>query len=381
MVQFVFMNTQLRNISIFTIVVLGLIISLNKSTSIFKTSQPISPSLLQTPTPTPVPSLIGWMSYWDEQASYTRLKEIMGQLSIFSPMLYRIGIAGELIPYTITTRNQVLALARAKKIPILPTIGDDSRAALIQELLYDQDAQQSFAENLILEAKNQSYVGWALDIEVVTENDTEAFSTFVERLATKLHAEKLLLHVIVYAKEANETYKPALAHDYFRLGKAADRIILMTYGYNNELTDSGGQTPVHWLRDVLRYAVSSVPKEKLTVGLSTHGYLWTGDQVEGLTYNQASRLISEKDLMPVYNEKEGAMRASFTQKNEDAILFYETADTIVKKISLVQSEYDIHSFALWRTGAEDSTAWNLLAPTPVLQVSTASASATETQAE
>ncbi|HCS78231.1 TPA: hypothetical protein DIV55_00640 [Patescibacteria group bacterium] len=313
----------------------------------------------------PPPQFIGWMSYWDEKHGYERLRTTIDYFSVIAPMLYFVNPDGRLAAYTISTGNQAVILAREHNVPVMSTIGDDGDAAGLQILLYNQEAQNDFIKQLIGTAMSQRFAGWAYDFELLTPKDEDAFSSFVENSVTRLHDAGLTLDVIVFARTRTDGYPPSLAHDYERIGRVADRVILMTYGYNNELTEAGGQTPPDWLREVLQYAIRYIPKEKLVVGLSTHGYLWN-EQVTGLTYPQVKALVDQENLVPVYDDESGAMRAKFVDDNTENTLYFESAATIYRKVQLVQREFDMHTFALWRTGAEDSEFWQLIEPSPSL---------------
>ena len=311
----------------------------------------------------PPPQFIGWMAYWDEKRGYERLGSTIDHFSVFAPMLYFVSPEGRLATYTISTGSQAVALAREHNVPVMSTIGDDGDAKGLQKLLYTEEIGDEFINQLIEVAAKEHLTGWAFDFEVLTSADETAFSEFVDVTAERLHQAGLILDVIVFARTKTEKYPPALAHNYQRIGQAADRVILMTYGYNNELTEPGGQTPPDWLREVLHYAIRYISKEKLVVGLSTHGYLWN-EEVTGLTYPQVKALFDQKNLVPVYDNKSGAMRAEFVDNETENTLYFESAATIFQKVQLVQREFDIHTFALWRTGAEDSEFWRLIEPSP-----------------
>lgn len=369
--QSVYMN-GFNNIIVVTSVVTAVTVSVLLRSQISENSARVETSSTsftkQSPKPLPVPELIGWMSFWDEVLAYDRLEEVVSRFQVFAPMLYYVDSAGALTPYTITTKEKALMLARNKNVPIMPTIGDDGDAAGLQQLLYEPVTRNQFITNLITEAQANDFVGWAFDFEVMEREDEAAYSDFVEATAAELHMAGLRLDVIVFARAAQERYSPALAHNYVRLGKVADRVILMTYGYNNELTEPGGQTPPDWLRTVITYALKTIPREKIVVGLSTHGYLWGSSDVTGLTFAEAHEIITNEELTPVLDSRSGAMTATFIKNNVTNQLFYETAETIQQKVTLIQKDFNIHTFALWRTGAEDPTVWELLQPMLALPV-------------
>jgi len=305
-------------------------------------------------------SLTGWIAYWDEKNALASLSLALPLFDIFSQMLYTVGVDGSLRKIPISSRGEMLRLARVAQIPIIPTIGDDSNPQRIAKLLTDEETQEKFTSSLLDEALKENYQGWSLDIEVVAGKDEESFSNFVTSLAEALHAQNLELHVIVYGREENESYDPARAHNYAKIGKVADRVFLMTYNYHNELTGPGGQTPLDWYRRVLAYAIQTIPRDKIAVGLSTHGYEWYGDNIVGLTYPEVINRLPEIETEPEYDLDNSAMVLRFDTNGESHELWYEDAQTITKKIKIASNEFGISNFALWRLGAEDPQIWEEL---------------------
>jgi spore germination protein YaaH len=210
---------------------------------------------------------------------------------------------------------------------------------------------------LIAEAKTEGFTGWNFDIEAVTGKDTNTVTDFYREAAQRLHGENLTLSIVVYGKTDNETYDPATAFDLKQLGVLVDQVQIMAYNYHNEFTRPGGQTPRDWYERVIEHALKNLPREKIAIGLSTHGYFWDGDEVVGLTYTQAQKVIGERDMEVVYSESEMAQKAMNADESE--IMYFEDAYSIVQKVMLARS-YGLNIFALWRIGAEDPQVWEML---------------------
>lgn len=316
------------------------------------------------PTPTPLPpkaQLVGWMAYWDEINSFKRLPEVIDDFYVFMPMLYRVNTNGRLVNYTVLNKSQILSLAREKNMPLVPMIGDDENAKSIDLLLYDGNNRQQFIEDLLKEAISENYQGWSIDIEAVTSNDKEAFSVFVDTVADALHKNNLEFHVVVYAKPEKVLYDPALAHDYQRIGAVVDTVQVMTYLYSGELTGPGGQTPLYWYRDVLRQLIKYVPKEKIVVGLSTHGYTWDeNNKATGLTYPQVQTILKTYEPEIIYDHFHSSQKGTYTRSDQQYTMYFEDTASILEKVKVARDEFGLNTFALWRMGAEDPDVWEAL---------------------
>ena len=321
---------------------------------------PLEANMPTTPSTEPLssPAIIGWVAFWDEQAALIRLQDMIDDLSVFAPALYRLSPDAQLERYTVVTREQLLALARNHDIPLTPTIGDEGDDERVSLLLSQQDIRQRFIDRLIEEAHDQGFSGWNLDIEAIEGKDRDAVSEFITRASEALHRENLTLSVVVFGKIEKETYDPARAYDFPLLAQTVDQVQIMAYNYNNDHTPPGGQAPLNWYQDVLRYALATLPRNKIVIGLSTHGYEWEGQRVRGLTYAEAERRISEVGAQLHYSDEHLANVITF-QESPRRIVYYEDTRSILDKVRLAR-EYEINSFALWRIGAEDPQVWEAL---------------------
>jgi len=327
-----------------------------KSTDVLTTTKNITP----TPEAQKL-EMTGWLAAWDQEKASKALPKPMPLLQTFAPMFYRISTDGSLGKHAISNKSMIINLAQDAGVPIAPVITDESDPRRVDKLLSSASVQEKFIASLVTEAKKENFIGWSIDIEQLEGKDRLAFSTFIKNAAMALHTNNLKLFVIVYARDLEETYDPALAHDYQVLGTYADQIQLMTYNYNNDSTGPGGQTPLDWYRDVLKYSTYLIPREKILVGLSTHGYDWLGDTVTGLTYQEAIAIIDRQKAKVHYNSQQSAQVATYKdEKGKSHELWFEDAKTIEEKIKIAMEEFHINKFALWRISAEDTRIWDAI---------------------
>lgn len=357
-------NRKIIIVITFLLIFLTLIIATIALFKVYK--DPQTAKIVLTPTPTPTKmnlktELTGWLASWDDTDAPTALPETINYFETFSPMLYKIMPGGELGRHQISNRTFILNQARENNIPIIPVITDESDTASVNRILSSNTIQNNFIDELIDEAKAEDFAGWAIDIEILKSGDEQKFSSFIKNAATQFHENDLKLNVIVFGRVEKESYDPARAHNYKTIGRYADQIQLMTYNFNNDYTDPGGQTPLNWYRDVLKYAVTNVPPEKILVGLSTHGYDWTGDEVVGLNFDDAIELIEENNSEVKYDSKNSSNYSNFTDDSgEKHSVWFEDAKSIKEKVDIAKNEFGINKFALWRLTAEDPKVWESL---------------------
>lgn len=299
----------------------------------------------------------GWFSYFDEEKSAFALGYVFPYLNLFSPALYEVDSDGSLKTLTVKNKQFLLNEAKFHKLPIFPVIHDGGKREKLLKLLTDEDQRSEFVDSLIDEADQFGFKGFAIDFETLKSEDKADFVELSKYIYERLHQNDLEFHNILYGREENEAYDPAIAHDYKELAEVADRIYLMVYNYNNQLTAPGGQTPLAWYKKVLDYAVKSVPKEKLVIGLSGHGYQWTGSKIKGLSYWDVLDLILENNPQINFDEVQSAKTFTFQIGDQESVVYYDDSQAIIEKVKIAKNDYKLSNYAIWRIGAEDPKIW------------------------
>src|SRR6185436_7275719 len=144
--------------------------------------------------------------------------------------------------------------------------------------------------------------------------DRPAFSRFVGWLAEALHNEGKMLALAIPAKERDATVGWAGAFDYAALGQYADLITVMAYEFRGPFSGPGSVAPHDWVNNVLAFATSQMPAEKVLLGLAFYGYDWntTSGGARSIGYAQAVALV----------ERYGA-EASFEARQQSVTFGYE----------------------------------------------------------
>ncbi|ATW28183.1 stalk domain-containing protein [Candidatus Formimonas warabiya] len=133
----------------------------------------------------------------------------------------------------------------------------------ISDLLADETAMEEAVQSIGEEA--ELYQGVNLDFEGLGYRDEgeqleevqDRFTAFVSLLSQQLHATGHSLTLTLHAP--NSAYK---GYDYQALGTLADQIIIMAYDYGTQ------PEPVSLVQQAVEMAASSVPPQKLFLGIS-----------------------------------------------------------------------------------------------------------------
>lgn len=301
--------------------------------------------------------LSAWLASWDERRGIDSLRAAGSTLHTISPAWYKMDTSGRIDSLQSPLQNRIIQLARINGSQIIPTIGNDFDAKRVSLFLHNKILQSSESARLAKEAVNHGFSGWDLDWEQIYPADKDAFTDFVRKFATRLHADKLQLVVTVHAKTGDNDWQGSLGQDWESLSESADLIRIMAYDFHNEATFAGPVTPVNKLEQVIQYARSQIPIQKIVLGLPTYGYDWTGDKGIPLQFQESTAVLARQQGLWKEDTTEHALKGSYQKEGIQHTLWFENAKTIIDKIDLAK-QLGVTKFILWRLGGEDPSLWS-----------------------
>lgn len=203
------------------------------------------------------------------------------RLTIFG---YGFTSEGELIP---TPDNLMLDYAKrygVEPIMLLSTITSDETFSSVHAGIVLSSAQKRsvLVDNIIDKMKEKGYVGLDIDFEYINTELKENFADFVAYTTRRLNAEGFSVNTDLapktFAAQRGLLYE---AHDYDRIGEASNTVLLMTYEWGYKFSEPRSTAPIYSVRDVLRYALTEIPPEKIFLGIPNYAYDRRLPYVEG----------------------------------------------------------------------------------------------------
>jgi spore germination protein len=234
--------------------------------------------------PRPVIEVNGYLTRTGAQgqAVVRELGEYLTYLSMFS---YKITAEGGLIPMNET---DVLEVARQQNVsPLLVITNFSGRrfsSELANTLLTNEALQQTLLTNIINTMREKQYRGLNIDFEYVFPSDRENYNNFLRLTVERLRPLGFLVSTALAPKERAD--QPGLlyeAHDYPVHGELTDFVVLMTYEWGYAAGPPWAIAPINKVRDVLNYAVTVIPRNKILMGAPTYGRDWKLPFVQGTT--------------------------------------------------------------------------------------------------
>ena len=156
------------------------------------------------------------------------------------------------------------------------------------------------------------------------------------------------------------------AHDYRAHGEIADFVVIMTYEWGYSAGPPMAVSPIGPVRQVLEYAKTEIPANKIMMGQNLYGYDWTLPFVKGGAYARAvspQTAISLARENNAFIEYDDTAQAPFfyyrdaSQKRH--VVWFEDARSIQAKFDLLK-ELGLRGISYWKLGWDFPQNWLLL---------------------
>lgn len=206
-------------------------------------------------------------------------------LSVFS---YGFTTEGSLVPPMVDDQWLVnLAIAGSvRPILTLTPLGEDGRFNnnLVSVLVRNPQVQERLIWEMGRTMAEKGYRGVDVDFEYVLAEDRIAYAQFVERVRRVMNLFGYPVSVALAPKTSRD--QRGLLYegiDYRLLGEAANSVMLMTYEWGYSYGPPMAVAPINMVRRVVEYAVTEIPREKISLGIPNYGYDWPLPFERGVT--------------------------------------------------------------------------------------------------
>ncbi len=343
-----------RKISFQPVIIVGLLVSLLLPVSVFSATTVKAPYK---------PIKI----FYYREGKNARTSLYSGELSIdvLAPQVYTFKVDGTL---TGSMNQFVLNYAKNKGIKVMPLVTNPNFSKAGAHSFLDSDSQQERAiDGLVAEAKTQGYWGWQIDFEQMDLSYRDKFSSFVEKFGDAMKANGLISSVAVISQfsENPKDYVKTLwqdligVYDYSALASHTDFLSIMSY---DDPDSEGPIARYTWLKRVMDYTLTQVPKEKVSMGLALYYWLWsdaTGRIIEIGGNGGIQEALKKHKMTSGWDAVEKAPYFKYTSNKKHYTLWYESGKSIQAKLDLMK-KLGLHGFSAWAIGLEVSSVKKVL---------------------
>ena len=292
--------------------------------------------------------------YINEKVLQTTLPYLT-ELSVFS---YGFTVSGEVI---YPSRDDTFMIEAAKQfgtgaVLTLTPIDESGRFNnnLISELVRDDNAITNLIQNLLVVISQKGFIGVDVDFEYIKAEDRDLFTAFVARLRSELNCLGYRVSVALAPKTSSD--QRGLLYegkDYAGLGEAANSVLLMTYEWGYKYSQPMAVAPINKVRQVVEYAVTQIPVEKIDLGIPNYGYDWPLPYVKGETAAttigniQAVEIAVANGAVIQFDEIAQSPFFNYTLDGVDHEVWFEDVRSMNAKFDLI-NEYNLRGAGYWQ---------------------------------
>ena len=297
------------------------------------------------------------------------LQRTLPFLSFLIPFTYGFTPEGNLVDLDDST---LISMARAMGVECLmhlSTLTPEGSFSneLSTAIFRNPTARANLINNVVQTMQQKGYAGLDVDFEYVLPEDREGYINFASELRARLHPLGFPLIIAlapkIYAQQPGLLYE---AHDYRALGAQADKVLLMTYEWGYTYSEPRAVAPLPNVRQVVEYALTEIPANKIFLGIPNYGYDWPLPYVQGQTRArvisnvQAVQLAADGRVAIEYDEV--AQTPHFQYYNAQGQLhevWFEDARSIQAKLNLIE-QYSLAGAGYWNLMKPFPQNWQLV---------------------
>lgn len=279
----------------------------------------------------------------------------------------------------------VLPELDGKKRRVHIVIADLENTRLMNFIL---DPSRGARDNLVADIVELSkrFDGVQIDFEAVAGRDAGNFLEFLRLIRQGMEPGK----VFSVAVPARRT-KVDDAYEYSAIAGVADKIFIMAYDQHWSTSKPGPVASLSWCKDILNYALTVVPQEKLVMGIPLYGRSWKKEKIvkrvkvkssyaknskkskkrkktktkiitrtvvksKSIRTARIPDIIERKNVAKEYSPDTGYI-IKYNNRSKE-IIYCDDLNATMEKF-LFYSEH-VDSIGFWRLGMEDRELWKAI---------------------
>lgn len=299
-----------------------------------------------------------------DNSSYNSLVANCSNINSIATFSYQFNTFGNL---TLTGQSQdsTVQYAISNNIKPLLLIHNLVNGAfdrnLAHSVLSNSTTRTQLINNIIVAMSKEEYSGVNIDIENVFFYDRDNYSAFIRELKQKLTPYGFLTTVSIPAKTFDSYNNDSWggAFDYSVIGQNADKIMIMTYDEHYFGGSGGPIASLPWVERVVKYAVQTIPSNKILLGIAGYGYDWSDRGNKAIQYKNITSLLSSFNIQSSWDNYAASPYFIYDDKGTIHQVWYENSKSIASKLDLVKT-YSLGGIGIWRLGYDNDEFWSTI---------------------
>lgn len=276
------------------------------------------------------------------------------------PFWFGVNEAGSLVDQS---DAETMTLLRQLCLPVLAIVHNFASrqyGPLIHRLLTTESLRRALVFNILDMLIKKRFSGVNIDFEFVPPEDRPFMTTFMAELYQVLKPHGFLVTISVPAQLRDDPTHPfSGAFSYPDLSRYSDQVYVLAY--DEHVVEPGPIASIGFVRQVLNYALSVIPREKIRQGLAVYGRDWsplTELPVE-LSYEEAVNRAVRFGATISYDVEAQAPTYTYVENGVTHIVWFEDARSFTAKLNIALQK-GVPGIGVWRFGLEDPRIWSVL---------------------
>ncbi|BAF58744.1 hypothetical protein PTH_0563 [Pelotomaculum thermopropionicum SI] len=226
--------------------------------------------------------------YVTEPRAIADLRNRGGNITYLIPFWFGVTEEGTLADQS---DAETLAFARQLGLPILAIVHNYASrqyGTLIHRLLTTERLRRALVVNILNLLVSRGFSGVNIDFEFVPPEDRPFMTLFMAELFQTLKPHGLLASISVPPELRDDPSHPfSGAFSYPDLARYSDQVYVLAY--DEHVAEPGPIASIGFVRNVLTYALSVIPRYKIRLGMAVYGRDWSTrtELPEELSYEEA----------------------------------------------------------------------------------------------
>ncbi len=239
---------------------------------------------------------------------------------------------------------------------------------LARDIFQSVAVQNILLDNIVEEAERIGNISDIhFDMERIPGDQSVAYQNFLRRAVERFHEEGYTVSAALAPKtRADQPGEWYVAHDYKAIGEIVDFVMLMTYEWGYSGGPPMAVSPLPQVEQVVQYALTEIPANKILLGQNLYGYDWTLPFVQGGPYAEA---LSPQRAIEVAKRYNAAIQYDTTaqapyfnyydDEGREHVVWFEDARSIQAKFNLVK-RLNLRGVGYWKLGLPFPQNWLLI---------------------
>ncbi|GAE30606.1 glycoside hydrolase family 18 protein [Halalkalibacter hemicellulosilyticus] len=290
-------------------------------------------------------------------------------LTYLAPFSYEARRDGSLDPQPLNGIPEIAEETGASLMMVITNLEDGQFSGeLAVDILQSEEVQDRLLDTIIEEALRVGYKDIHFDFEFLPGDQREAYNQFLRKAAERIRANGLLISTALAPKtRADQPGQWYEAHDYRAHGEIVDFVVLMTYEWGYSGGPPMAVSPIGPVEEVVQYALTEMPANKIMLGQNLYGYDWTlpfvpgGDYAEAISPQEAIQRAQRYQVAIQFDEDAQAPFYFYTdEEGSEHEVWFEDARSIQAKFDLIK-RLQLRGISYWKLGLAFPQNWLLLA--------------------